>query len=101
MDEFAELLGMYTIPYEHYVIAGDLNIHAESESPSAKQLKELLEMYDLQQLKDMGEAELVRQLKKETMVEFLSLGDIFRANKIFEAALKMTKASMTWLRNQV
>ena len=49
MNEFAELLEVYTIPYEHYVIAGDLNIHAESESSSAKQLKELLDIYDLQQ----------------------------------------------------
>ena len=35
------------------------------------------------------------------MVRFLSIGDLFNAKKIFEAALKMTKANMTWLRSQV
>ena len=49
MEEFAELLGAYTIPNEHFVIAGDFNIHIESEDSNAKQLKELLDMYDLQQ----------------------------------------------------
>ena len=49
MEEFSELLGMYTIPNEHYVIAGDFNIHVESDDSNAKQLKELLDMYDLHQ----------------------------------------------------
>lgn len=49
MEEFAELLGAYTISNEHYVIAGDFNIHVESEDSNAKQLKELLDLYDLQQ----------------------------------------------------
>ena len=35
------------------------------------------------------------------MVEFVFMGDLFSAEKIFEAALKMTKANMSWLRNQV
>ena len=59
------------------------------------------ELYDLQELKYMAEAELLIQLKKENMVEMISLGEIFRADGIFEAALKMTKANMTWLRSQV
>ena len=29
------------------------------------------------------------------------LGDLFRAENIFEAALKMTRANMTWLHSQV
>ena len=33
---------------------------------------------------------------KKNIVEFVSVGD-----KIFEAALKMTKFNMAWLRNQV
>ena len=46
-------------------------------------------------------AELLRQLNKKNMVQLVSIGDLFNANKIFEAALKMTKANMTWLRTQV
>ena len=59
------------------------------------------ELYDLQVLKSMAETELLSQLDKENMVELISIGDIFRAENIFEAALKMTRANMAWLRNQV
>ena len=62
---------------------------------------ELGEKYDIQVLKEMAEAKLLMLLDKKNMVEFVSLGDHYNANKIFEAALKMTKANMTWLRNQV
>ena len=62
---------------------------------------ELGEKYDVQELKDLAEVELLNQLTKENMVESVSLGDLFHANKIFEAALKMTRANMTWLRSQV
>ena len=58
-------------------------------------------MYDLQELKDMTEVKLLGQLKKENMVEMISMGELYRAENIFEAALKMTKNNMTWLRNQV
>ena len=59
------------------------------------------ELYDLQELKDIAEKELLSQLDKENMVEMISLGEVYRAEDIFEAALKMTKVNMTWLRNQV
>ena len=59
------------------------------------------EMYDLQELKNLAEMEMLNQLTKENMVQMISLGEIFRANDIFEAALRMTKANMTWLRSQV
>ena len=59
------------------------------------------EMYDLQELKDMAEVKLLSKLKKENMVEMISMGELYRAENIFEAALKMTKNNMTWLRNQV
>ena len=59
------------------------------------------ELFDLQELKDMAEKELLIQLDKENMVAMISIGDIFRAENIFEAALKMAKANITWLRNQV
>ena len=59
------------------------------------------EMYDLQELKDMAETELLILLDKENMVAMISLGDLFRAENIFEAALNMTRANMTWLLSQV
>ena len=62
---------------------------------------ELGEMYDLRELKDAAEEELVVQLDKKTMVRLLSIGEIFRAEKLFEAALKMTKVNISWLRSQV
>ena len=62
---------------------------------------ELGEMYDLREMKDSAEEELVVQLDKKTMVRLLSIGEIFRAEKLFEAALKMTKVNISWLRSQV
>ena len=59
------------------------------------------ELYDLKELKSLAEAELVIQLDKENMVAMLSIGEVFRADDILEAALKMTKVNMTWLRSQV
>merc|ERR1719234_2580999 len=58
------------------------------------------EMYDLQELKEIAETKLMIQLKKENMVAMIYLGDLFRAEKIFEAALMMTRANMTWLHSQ-
>ena len=62
---------------------------------------ELGEMYDLQELKNAAEKELLMQLKKRTMVKLLLLGETFRAEQLFEAALKMTKNNISWLRSQV
>ena len=62
---------------------------------------ELGQKYDIQELKDLAEQELLEQLDRKNMVEFISIGDTFNANKILEAALKMTKANMAWLRSQV
>ena len=59
------------------------------------------ELYDLKELKELAEAELLIQLDKENMVGMISIGEIFRADDILEAALKMTKANMSWLRRQV
>ena len=55
----------------------------------------------MEEMKDMAEKELLSQLEKENMVEMLSIGETYRAKDIFEAALKMTKINMTWLRKQV
>ena len=62
---------------------------------------ELADKYDVQELKDLAEAELLKQLNRKNMVKLVSIGDIFNSTKILEAALKMTKANMTWLRSQV
>ena len=62
---------------------------------------ELGEFFDLQELKTAAEEELVMQLDKKTMVRLLSIGEIFRAEQLFEAALKMTKINISWLRSQV
>ena len=58
-------------------------------------------MYMLQHLKDAAEGELLMQLDKKTMVRLLSIGEIFRAEQLLEAALKMTKINISWLRSQV
>ena len=59
------------------------------------------ELYDLQELKGKAEAEMLSQLDKENMVEMLSVAEFYRADDIFEAALKMAKVNMAWLRSQV
>ena len=59
------------------------------------------EIFDLQELKELAEKELLIQLDKDNMLAMISLGELFRADKIFEAALKMTKVNMSWLRTQV
>ena len=48
-DEFTELLNLYVVSNDNSVIAGDLNIHTETETPDAKQFKELLDIYNLEQ----------------------------------------------------
>ena len=62
---------------------------------------EMGELYDLQEMKDIAETELLSQLNKENMVQMVALGELYRAEVIFAAALKMTKVNMSWLRNQV
>ena len=49
LDEFSDLLDLHTISIEHFVIAGDINIHAETDSHESNKLKELLDIYDLKQ----------------------------------------------------
>ena len=59
------------------------------------------EMYDLQELKELAEVELVDQLDKENMLEMISIGEDHKADQLYEAALKYTKANLAWLRSQV
>ena len=59
------------------------------------------EFYDLKELKDLAEVELLNQLDKQNMVDMISIGELYRAEAIFEAALNLTKTNMAWLRSQV
>ena len=82
-----------------YIYVGEVQEDLMKEHTSA--FLEMAEMYELNELKDMAEKALLSQLDKENMVEMVYIGELFRAEDIFEAALKMTKINMTWLRNQV
>ena len=82
-----------------YIYTGHLQEGLLKENPVA--FLALGEMYDLEELKNLAETELLIQLDKENMVAMISIGDIFKADEILEAALKMTKANMPWLRSQV
>ena len=94
--EFSEAVGR---AFVRFIYTGDMQEDLLKEHASA--FLAMGELYDLQVLKSMAETELLSQLDKENMVELISIGDIFRAENIFEAALKMTRANMAWLRNQV
>ena len=85
--------------FVRYVYTGKLDetILKEHAAP----FLELGEMYDLEELKSTAERELLGQLNLKTMVRLLSFGELLRANELFEAALKMTKTNISWLKTQV
>ena len=85
--------------FVRFIYTGDLEDSVLEKHASAFLV--MGEMYGLVELKDMAEAKLLSQLKKENMVEMISFGELYRAKSIFEAALKMTKNNMAWLRSQV
>ena len=87
------------LAFIEFIYTGELDERALEVNSVA--LLELGEKYDVQELKDLAEVELLHQLDKNNMVEFVSIGDLFNAERISEAALKMTKANMNWLRSQV
>ena len=62
---------------------------------------ELGDKYNVQGLKDLAETELLSQLEKTNMVSLVSIGDLYNAKEVFEAALEMTKANLPWLHSQV
>ena len=43
-NEFQELLEDFKVRYEDYVIAGDVNIHVESDESSSRKFKNVMEM---------------------------------------------------------
>ena len=48
-DEFTELLDSYALSNEFFIIAGDTNIHMDTETNVANQMKDLLDSYNLMQ----------------------------------------------------
>ena len=64
-------------------------------------LLELGDKYDVQELKQVAEEELVKQLDKKNMRKMISIGETFNAKSILKAALKMKKANRVWLWCQV
>ena len=61
---------------------------------------ELGEKYQMEELKEVAEKEMLEQLDKQNMVKFLSVGDFFNAGELREAALNLTRANLKWLRSQ-
>ena len=49
IHEFEDVLETFAVLYEDFLIAGDVNIHMETDDCSSKKFKELLESYDLKQ----------------------------------------------------
>lgn len=48
-DEFSELLEMYTVLYQDFIIAGDINIHVETDEASSLKFQEIINIFDLKQ----------------------------------------------------
>ena len=82
-----------------FIYTGEMQEDVMKENAPA--FLEMGQMFFLQELKYMAERELLSQLDKTNMVRLAFLGDHFGAEDIFEAALKMIKINMAWLRNQV
>ena len=80
--------------YDGEVAKELMNVHAST-------FLSLGEMYNIEGLKEAAELELLSQLKKENMVDMIHLGELHKAQALFEAAFRMTKVNMTWLRDQV
>merc|ERR1719239_591330 len=93
--ELSEEIGQ---AFVRFIYTGNLDQSLLKDQAAA--FLELGEMWDLQELKNTAERELLKQLEKETMVRLLYIGDLFRAEQLFEAALYLTKANISWLRSQ-
>ena len=85
--------------FVRFIYTGELPVDILKEHTSA--FLELGDKYDVKVLKDLAEDEMLKQLDKKNMVEYVSIGDLFNAENLLEAALKMTKVNMSWLRSQV
>ena len=49
LDEFSDLLDQYALSTQSLILAGDVNLHMESDCPYATQLVELLTLHNLKQ----------------------------------------------------
>ena len=49
IEEFTDLLDLFAVSNENLIIAGDINIHVETETIYAKNFKELIDLYGLRQ----------------------------------------------------
>ena len=49
LDEFPELLETYTVLFDKFIIAGDINIHVETDESSSLRFHEIVELFDLKQ----------------------------------------------------
>ena len=49
LNDLAELLDEIVVPNEHFMIAGDVNIHVEKSDQYAKRFHELLDLYNVRQ----------------------------------------------------
>ena len=49
INEFSELLEIYAVLNDDFVIAGDVNIHVETEESSSCKFKDLMDLFDLKQ----------------------------------------------------
>ena len=49
IDQIPELLDYYTFLKEDFVIAGDINLHMETDELYASKFREILDLYDLNQ----------------------------------------------------
>ena len=47
--EFADLLELFVVLNEDFVIAGDVNIHVESDECASRKFEELMELFDMRQ----------------------------------------------------
>ncbi len=48
-EEFAELLEMYTVLNDDFIIAGDINIHVETDESASVKFHEIIDIFDLKQ----------------------------------------------------
>ena len=49
LEEFPELLEIYTMMNEDFIIAGDINIHVETDEYSSVKFHEIIDIFDLKQ----------------------------------------------------
>ena len=67
--------------FVRYIYTGELEQDVLKENAPA--FLNMGEMYNLEEMKEKAEKELLSQLEKENMVDMISLGEVYRAEDIF------------------